>query len=198
VEKLRSSDHRIVLRAVEELRARGCLSGNTLCWICLQYADLQGASLSAANLQNADLFKANLERADLSCANLNGAKLVRAKMQMANLANACLDGASLVGANLQGAKNISDEELSRASRMRVAILPEGNLYDGRFNLPGDLADASILRVDLNDPAAIAAFYGVSLESFLRGQEWRRANMPTISSWHESVCFQNAEIIINWS
>lgn len=198
VEKLRSSDHHIVLRAVEELRTRGCLSGNTLCWVCLQYADLQGANLSAANLKNADLYKANLEMADLSYTNLGGARLVRARMQSVNLAKASLDGASLVGANLQGAKNVSNEQLCQASRMRGAILPDGNLYDGRFNLPGDFADASVLRVDLNSPTAIAAFYGVSLESFLQGQEWRRTNMPTLSSWHESVCFQNAEIIINWS
>jgi uncharacterized protein YjbI with pentapeptide repeats len=198
VEKLRSSDHRIVLRAVEELRTRGCLSGNTLCWVCLQYANLQGANLSAANMKNADLYKANLEMADLSYTNLGGARLVRARMQSVNLAEASLDGASLVGANLQGAKHVSNEQLSQAGRMRAAILPDSNLYDGCFNLPGDFADASILHVDLNNLEAIAAFYGVSLEVFLRGQEWRRANMPTLSSWHESVCFQNAEITINWS
>ena len=76
-------------------------------------------------------------------------------------------------------------------------MPDGNLYDGRFNLQGDFADASILHVDLNDPEAIAAFYGVSLEDFLRGQQWRQVNMPSASAWHESVCFQNAELIMNW-
>jgi uncharacterized protein YjbI with pentapeptide repeats len=197
VEKLRSSDHDVVLRAVEELRVRGCLSNNTLPWICLQYANLQVANLSASNLENADLQRANLEMADLSFANLSGARLIRARMHLANLEKASLDGANLVGADLQGAKNVSDEQLSQASRMRVSILPDGNLYDGRFNLPGDFADASILHVDLNDPAAIAAFYGVSLEDFLGGQEWRRAHMPFISAWHESVCFQNAELISNW-
>jgi uncharacterized protein YjbI with pentapeptide repeats len=197
VEKLRSSDHDVVLRAVEELRMRGCLSDNTLPWICLQYANLQAANLSAANLKNADFQRANLEMADLSYANLDGARLMKASLQSVNLEKASLDGANLVGANLREAKNVSDKQLSQASRMRVAILTDGSLYDGRFNLPGDFADASILHVDLNDPAAIAAFYGVSLEDFLRGQEWRRANMPAISSWHESFCFQNAEVIINW-
>jgi hypothetical protein len=197
VEKLRSSDHDVVLRAVEELRVRGCLSNNTLPWICLQYANLQVANLSASNLKNADLQRANLEMADLSYADLNGARLMRARMQLVNLEKASLDGANLVGANLQGAKNVSNEQLAQVSRMRVSILPDGSLYDGRFNLPGDFADASILHVNLNDPAAIAAFYGISLEDFLRGQEWRRVHMPSISAWHESVCFQNAELVMNW-
>lgn len=196
VEKLRSSDHKVVLQAIEELRVRGCLSNNTLPWICLQYGNLHGANLGASNLRNADLKRANLEMADLSYANLDGARLMGARMQSVNLEKASLDGTNLVGANLRGAKNVSDKQLSQASRMRHSVLPDGSLYDGRFNLPGDFADASILHIDLNNLEAIAAFYDVSLEVFLRGQEWRRANMPTISSWHESVCFQNAEII-NW-
>jgi uncharacterized protein YjbI with pentapeptide repeats len=197
VKKLRSSEHHIVLRAVDELRARGCLSDNTLSWICLRYANLRGANLSAANLKNTDLHKANLELADLSYAYLRNAKLAKARMQSTNLDEATLDGANLVGANLRGAKNVNNEQLSRVSRLRGSILPDGNFYDGRFNLPGDFADASILHVDLNSPTAIAAFYGVSLEDFLLGQEWRQMHMSSISTWHESVCFQNAELIMNW-
>jgi uncharacterized protein YjbI with pentapeptide repeats len=197
VRRMRSSDHRIVLQAVEALRARGCLSDGTLSWVCLQYANLQSANLSASNLRSADLHKANLEMADLSYANLNGARLTRASMLLVNLHKASLDGANLVGANLQGAKNVSEEQLSRVSRMRGAILPDGNLYDGRFNLPGDFGDASILHIDFNDPAAIASFYGVSLEDLLHGQEWRQAHMPFISAWHESAGFRNAELIMNW-
>lgn len=193
--KLRDADHSVVLRAVEELRARGRLSDDTLPWTCLQYANLQGANLSASNLRNADLHKANLELADLSYANLNETKLTRAILQGANLEKASLDGANLIGVNLQGVKNLSDEQLARVSRLRVATMPDGSLYDGRFNLQGDFADASILRVDLNDPVAIAAFYGVSLEDFLRGQQWRQVNMP--SAWHESVHFQNAELVMKW-
>jgi uncharacterized protein YjbI with pentapeptide repeats len=197
VSKLRSSDHSVVLQAVEELRARGHLSDNTLSWAGLQYANLQGANLSVSNLRNADLQKANLEMADLSYANLTGARLTRARLQEANLDKASLDGTNLVGANLQGAKNLGNKQLAQASRLRAALMPDGNLYDGRFNLQGDFADASILHVDLNDPASIAAFYGVSLEDFLRGQQWRQVNMSSASAWHESVCFQNAELVMNW-
>lgn len=197
IKKLRSSDHLIVLQAIEELRTQGCLSDGTLAWICLRYANLQGADLSTADLESADLHKANLKMADLSYTSFNGAKLTRVNMKMANLDKASLDRASLIGANLQGAKNVSNEQLARVSRMRGSVMPDGNLYDGRFNLPGDFADASILHVDLNNPTAIAAFYGVSLEEFLRGQEFRQAHMPSISAWDESVSFQNAELIMKW-
>jgi uncharacterized protein YjbI with pentapeptide repeats len=197
VGKLRSSDHSIVLQAVEELRARGRLSDSTLSWICLRYANLQGANLNASYLRNTDLHKANLEMADLSYANLNGARLTRARLQGANLNKASLEGASLMGANLREVKNLNNEQLVQVGRMRGSILPDGNLYDGRFNLPGDFADASILHVDLNNPAAIADFYGVSLEDFLIGQKWRQVHVPSVSAWHESICFRTAELIMHW-
>jgi len=196
VRKLRSSEHHIVLQAIKELRMRGALFDGTLAWICLRYANLQRVDLSVSNLKNADLHKANLEDTDLSHANLNGARLTRAKLQLVNLDKTSLDGASLVGANLEGAKNWSNEQLAQVSRMRGSILPDGTLYDGRFNLPGDLADATILHVDLNTHAAIATFYGVSLDAFLRAQEWYQTHMPRTSNWHGNVCFQNAEILIN--
>jgi len=197
ISKLRNSERSTALLAVEELRARGRLSDNTLSWVCLQYANLQGANLSAASLKNADLHKANLETADLSYANLGGAKLTRANLQSVNFDQASLDGVNLVGANLKGAKNISKEQLAQVSRMRGSITMDGNLYDGRFNLPGDFADASILHVDLNNPSAIASFYGISLEAFLRGQQWRQIHAPFVSAWHESECYKNAELFLTW-
>lgn len=195
--KLRSSDHSIVLQAVEELRARGRLSDNTLPWVCLRYADLRSANLGASNLKNADLHKANLEMADLSYTNLDGARLTRAKLQGANLDAASLDGANLIGANLRGVKNLRNEQLVQVGRMRGSVMPDGRLYDGRYNLPGDFVDANILHVDMNNPATIASFYGVSLEEFLLGQEWRQVYMPSVSVWHESVGFQNAKLIMPW-
>jgi uncharacterized protein YjbI with pentapeptide repeats len=197
VGKLRSSDHSIVLQAVEELRTRGCLSNDTLSWVCLRYADLRNANLSASKLTNADLHKANLEMADLSYANLDGARLMRAKLQGANLDAASLDGANLIGANLRGVKNLRNEQLAQVGRMRGSVMPDGCLYDGRYNLPGDFVDANILHVDMNNPTTIASFYGVSLEEFLLGQEWRQVHMPSVSAWHESVGFQNAELIMPW-
>lgn len=197
ISKLRSSDHAVVLQAVEELRVQGYLKDGALSWARLGYADLWEANLRGSNLKNADLERANMERTDLSYANLNGARLTRASLQSADLNKTSLDGANLLGAKLQGAKNVNNDQLAQAGRLRGSILPDGNPYDGRFNLPGDFADASILHVDLNDPEAIASFYGVSLEDFLLGQEWRQVNMPLVSAWHDSISYQNAEIVMKW-
>ena len=197
INKLRNSNHSIAIRALDELRARGRISDDTLSWISLKYVNLQGANFCSSNLMNADLSKANLMMADFSYANLKGTRLTRASLQMSNLENASICCSNLLGANLQGVRNISDKQLSRVDRMRACIMPDGSTYDGRFNLLGDFADANILHVDINNPEEIAAFYGVSMEDFLRGQRWRQVNMPSASSWSKSPAYQNAEIQMFW-
>jgi hypothetical protein len=48
-------------------------------------------------------------------------------------------------------------------------MPDGTPYNGRFNLAGDIDLARWGKVDPDDPAAMAYFLGVSLDSYLRGQ-----------------------------
>ena len=55
-------------------------------------------------------------------------------------------------------------------------MPDGNLYDGRFNLDGDFFLADRDRVNINDPDQMAGFYNVSLEVYLSGQEWAKENL----------------------
>lgn len=195
--KLRSSNRFTVLQALDELRMRGKLSDDTLSWACLKYAKFQGANLSYTHLQNADLEKTDFQKANLSSANLKNARLVRANMQSTNLNNVSFEGANLLGANLLEAENCSYNQLALAGKLRWSILPEGQLYDGRLNLPGDFADAIVLHVDLSDPEEIAAFYGISVEEFVNGQEWYQANMPGASIWHQNINFQIAEIRMQW-
>jgi len=177
IRKLRDSDNRIALRAIEHLRADGRLSDGSLVRIDLRYAHLQGADLSAADLRKADLSMVDLEGANLTHANLEGARLTRANLRAAELYAINLRGATLAFANLQAAHNVSDEQLARSSRLRGATLPNGSLYDGRFNLPGDLTDAQLLRVDLDNPQALAEFYGVCLEDYGVGQLGIQARVP---------------------
>jgi uncharacterized protein YjbI with pentapeptide repeats len=142
VHKLRSPYNRLALQAVEELRARGRLSNGALEGASLRYVHLQGADLYKANLRGADLSMANLQGADLSMTNLQGARLSGADLRGADLSMANLQGADLHKANLQGARNLSDEQLAQTSRLWGATLPDGSLYDGRFNLAGDIEFAS--------------------------------------------------------
>jgi uncharacterized protein YjbI with pentapeptide repeats len=194
IRRLRDSDNRIVLRAVEELNARGRLSDGSLAWIHLRYAHLQGADLSAADLRQSDLSMVDLEGADLTHANLEGARLTRANLRAAELCATKLTGSTLAFANLQAACSTSDEQLARSGRLRGATLPDGCLYDGRFNLPGDITDARFLRVDLDNPQALADFYGVCLEDYWAGQQWAQSRMPS-ACLRRNVTRADAESIL---
>ena len=171
IRKLRSPDNKYVVQAVEELRARGWLSLGVLEGAGLRHARMQGADLYKANLRKADLRMANLWGADLSKADLQGARLNRANLRRADLSRTNLQDADLFKVNLQGARNLTEAQLAQARRLCGATMPDSSPYDGRYNLAGDIAFAQAGHVDTGNPAAMANFYGVSLEEYLRGQEW---------------------------
>lgn len=140
----------------------------------LMYVNLQGAILVMANLNGA-----NLERADLRNARLEGVSLRDAMLRRANLENAFVQadllGAWLGGANFKGAV-IHPKSFTHVKNMTGAIMPNGMRYDGRFNLEGDIKGAQSDGVDIDDPHALAQFYGVPVEDYLSGQEWAKDNL----------------------
>jgi uncharacterized protein YjbI with pentapeptide repeats len=180
IRKLRNPENKIVLQAVEELRARGWLDDGSLKGVPLCYAHLQNADLFKADLTKVDLHQANLESADLSLANLQNAKLARTNLHNVNFDEAILQDADLFKANLGGAHNLSERQLMLAKRLWGAIMPDGKSYDGRYNLPGDLEFAKWGNVDVNDPEAMSDFLGVPLEVYLRGQE---QSQPAVEKVH---------------
>jgi hypothetical protein len=169
VRKMRSPESKLVLEAVEELRARNWLEDGSLKGVVLCHAHLERADLCTANLADVDLHQAHLQGADLSMANLSGAKLTRTNLEGANLSAANLRGADLFKADLREARNVTLDQLAQAKRLCFATMPDGTPYDGRFNLPGDLELARWGKVDTADPAAMAYFLGVSLVTYLHGQ-----------------------------
>jgi len=166
INKFYGLENKPTLQAVEELRVRGWLTDGSLFGMALCHAQLQNADLMNADLRKVDFHQATLEQADLSRAQLNGAKLNRAILQHVNFDHADLTDADLYKANLQGALNLTDEQLSHTYQLLGAIMPNGRVYDGRYNLPGDLGRARWAKVNLDDPNCIAEFYGVSLEEYL--------------------------------
>ena len=169
INKLQSQDGKTVLNAVEELHASGMLGDGCLRGIALCQAILQGADLKEADLCYVDLHQANLDDADLSRAKLQAAKLNRASLRGANLEGTDLTNADLYKVNLRGARNLTDEQLSTLNELFGSIMPDGYVYDGRFNLFGDLARANWAKVKTDDPKSMAEFYGVSLDVYLQGQ-----------------------------
>ena len=169
IRRLSSPDNKRVLQAVEELRVQGWLSDGSLVGVPLCHVHMQGADLLGANLARVDFHQAHLQNADLSMANLQGAKLTRVNLQGANLSMANLSGVDLFKADLTNAHNLTHSQLARAKRLWGAIMPDGESYDGRYNLPGDIDFARWGRVDVSSEEAMAEFLGVSLEKYREGQ-----------------------------
>lgn len=168
--KLRSPDNKRVLQAVEELRVRGWLQDGSLRGVPLCHVHMQGVDLLSADLSNIDFHQANFENADLSMANLSNTKLTRVNFLRANLSHTNLSGADLYKANLKEARNLTDDQLKSVKRLFGAIMPDGETYNGRYNLEGDLAFARWGRVDTGNAQSMADFYGVTLETYLNGQD----------------------------
>lgn len=179
IRRLRSPDNKAVRDAVDELRRQSALTAGTLGKIDLRYANFQGANLREADLAGIDLRMANFEGADLSHAKLCGTKLRRANLSASDLARADLREADLFNADLEAAQNLADEQLLQASRLRMAIMPDGEPYDGRYSLFGDLRDAEVLRLNLNDSHAMAGFYGIAVEAYAHGQVWAQRHLAHI-------------------
>ena len=184
IRKLRDPSPEVALWALEELKANGHLFCGTLERAYLRYADLAGADLRNAQLQKTDLTKAQLSGAILADANLQGACLNGADLSGASMSGADLRGARLTKAKLLGVWDVSEYQLAQASRLRGAKMPDGSVYDGRFNLEGDLKDADILHVQIDDPDAMASFYGVSTEQYKLGREYWQMRVPV--AWDVQV------------
>jgi uncharacterized protein YjbI with pentapeptide repeats len=170
INRLQSPENRFVLQAVDELRSCGKLIDGSLRGIALCQAQLDFANLKDTDLCFVDLHQAKLENVDLTSAKLRAAKLNRASLQGANLDGTDFTSADLYKVNLRGAQNLTDEQLATANELFGSIMPDGSIYDGRFNLPGDLARAKWAKVKVDDPKGMADFYGVSLDAYLQGQK----------------------------
>jgi hypothetical protein len=161
IREMGSPDNGIALRAVEELKARVWFMDAMMKGAYLYGANLLGAFLSSFNLENAILSKANLQNANLIGANLRGATLFKANLTSATLALA----------NLQHVQGLTEQQLVAAFSLIQTVMPDGSMYDGRYNLLGD--DIS------TDAVELANNYRVSLEGYLAGQEWAREHLADL-------------------
>jgi uncharacterized protein YjbI with pentapeptide repeats len=156
--KLRKPENTEVRDAVHEMCLRGWLQDGTLAGADLRHVHFQHSNLEIANLRGTDLRMAHLQFSDLSYSDLTGSCLSNANLYGADLRQACIKRANLFKANLQGARNVSNEQLAEARSLWGAILPDGSLYDGRFNLEGDIEFAEAGHIDIHNPREMAAFY----------------------------------------
>lgn len=129
--------------------------------------------LTDGSLRGAYFHRADLTEAFLVCADLQDSNFRRAK----------LDGARLYKCNLKGS-NVTNFQLSRVASLQDAIMPDGSLYDGRFNLPTDLKWVNRANIDINDQKSMADFYHVAEEVYKAGQEWAENNLESIMTIDE--------------
>lgn len=130
--------------------------------------DLRGAVLdgnfSGVHLDELDLSFARLKGIFSKCtvrncclrdARITGI-LNKVDLQGSDLTGALLSNASLVVCDLTGA-TVTEEQLKQAARLRGTYLPDGELYDGRYDLPGDMQDAINEGINPEDKAAMRKF-----------------------------------------
>jgi uncharacterized protein YjbI with pentapeptide repeats len=156
--KLRNPETIKVQKVIHEIRLRGWLQDGTLEGADLRHVHFQHSNLENADLKGADLRMAHLQFSNLSYSDLTGACLSNANLYGADLRQASLRGANLLKAKLQGVLNVKNEQLAEAKSLWGAILPDGSLYDGRFNLDGDIEFAQAGSIDIHNPREMAAFY----------------------------------------
>ncbi len=177
IRTLRDPSPDVALSSFEVLTERGHLKDGSLERAYLRYINLPGADIHDAQMRRADLTKAQLSGAILSDANLQEACLSGADLSGSSMCGADLRGARLTKAKLLGVWDLSEYQLAKASRLRGARMPDGSVYDGRYSLEGDLNDAQILHVQIDDPQAMAVFYGVSTEQYRLGKEYWQMRVP---------------------
>ncbi|MBK8032208.1 MAG: hypothetical protein IPK17_22565 [Chloroflexi bacterium] len=109
---------------------------------------------------------------------LYGWFLQHAQFEGANLSKLKANGLGCIAVTSR-LRKIDVEQLVVMSDLRRTIMPDGKLYDGRYCLVGDLNWAlTRYGIDVNKatPEQMAAYYDVSLEAYLDGQRWAKANL----------------------
>ena len=144
---------------------------------------------------NANLNRAVLGGADLSFSSFHYSNLTGVELYGAVLHRTCFWGANLCGADFRDADTtetdfiyadltdalVTIQQLKQTFRLHGARLPNGIIYDGRFNLKGDIEDAKISGVDIEDPAAMAKWYQMSHKQFMHSMDLRDEK-PEIDDW----------------
>jgi hypothetical protein len=148
-------------RLIERLRVGGDVSTVALSDLKTSGA-LYSGILSDKNLTNLDLAGRELNGmrsggSDFSGTDLRSCSLVGAILRGARLSGTRLNGADLSWADLEGAI-LDDDSLRSAGSLWRCTLPNGQKYDGTWDLAGDLAAAQKYGVDLNSSTERAEFY----------------------------------------
>ncbi len=173
-------DHGIALRAILDITANNLHQKGFL-----SYRIFENAKLAGSMLLGADLSHSSFHHSDFT-----GAELFGANLQMTSFWGGTLRGVDLRDADLSGAyfnyvdlthARVTPKQLQLANRLHGTRLPNGKIYDGRFNLPVDIQDAQASGVDVNNPIAMAKWYQMPYDQFMHSMDLRKEK-PEIDDW----------------
>jgi uncharacterized protein YjbI with pentapeptide repeats len=152
----------------------------------LEEKNFQRYRFKGANLKGANLRKANLIDADLTDANL-----YRVQLKLAQLENAILFGADLQYADLRGAEGITENQLLRALKYKLAY--HSDEWITKLSLPWE----HNLKLDKRDFGGYR-FHGENLEKVdfskakLGGADLSKTNMKDAILTDAVLCDTNLE------
>lgn len=188
IAKLGSKNNAVATDALHELAAQGWLSDGSLQRAFLLSCNLDGNSFTGADFRRASFSFGSLRDTTWFEADLQGAYLDHTDLSNATLSmpadiphryiEADLTGALLFDANLAGAE-VRHEQLCRARSLCRAIMPDGQLYDGRYNLPEDVERFLKFACNPNNPMEWAKYYEITLDRYLEGQKWAQINLSRL-------------------
>jgi uncharacterized protein YjbI with pentapeptide repeats len=135
-----------------------------------QRANLKKSDFSECFLEEVNFNSATIWNANFTSANIRNGKFENASLWQSNLENSYLQNCSFRNADLKSVNfnkvnKLTVEQFIDMNELRGAIMPDGSLYDGRYELKGDLIKAQERNIDIRDDARMAEFYGVSLETY---------------------------------
>lgn len=157
--------------------------------IDLSKADFRGAIIKDCKFQEVNLTMATLTGVDFSGNEILGVDfsqtyLMGASFEGVDLTYSKFENADFLLANLKDA--IYDErEIIKAGSLHRAIMSDGYVYDGRYNIEFDKvwAQAQSGKKEITSQD-MANYFGVTLEAYEKGQEWAKDNLERLKSLEE--------------
>jgi hypothetical protein len=176
-----SPDNGIATRAVQIMqRETSYVLDGSLNLKSFWRANLDGAELYSAELEGASFHYASMVGVELPGANLRNVAFWSTNLEGAFIQDADLSGATVVFTNMKNAR-VTREQLKKCRALHGTILPNGKIYDGSFQLQGDVEDAKACGFDINDPAIRLKWYSMSYSEFMQIVDLRKEK-PELTDW----------------
>lgn len=184
---LNNASRQGVVKALDKLIDEEWLFDGSIKDVTFYDRDFSGLNFGSARFVNCWFAGVTFDEANLQHVTFKGGGIAgKVSFKNTYMYSINLEGFSYHGV-IEPLEMLLEYMLLKAKCLRYAIMPDGKRYDGRYRLPGDLEYSKIYGIqwDLKHHTLpgiaekMAAFYDVSLEEYLAGQDWARENSNLI-------------------